>query len=271
MTAAEPSRLEGRRVRRILLAVLVIPPVASVVATAIGALDAQASIVVMVTAILTLLAILVDVTLQDLADQHREVRAYKNDDEAIPYLCRYVEEEHPKTVDLLEYSGFGAMALLAKLGEVSSTRTIRLLVANPAAAISDYQRDFRLAESLRALAYRVPAEQAHKIGLQVKCYSEPASIRGRLLDRTSLVIGWYSYDDRGLADPGGRPISGASNTLVGADADHIVGQRLIEIYTRVFENLWRDACQPDEAWEPYRTQLPQLPKAEWLKAVRAND
>lgn len=271
MTVAEPSRLEGRKARRTLLAFLVIPPVASVAAAAIGAFDVTASIVAMVTAVLALLTILLDITLQGLADERREVRAYKNDDEAMPHLIRYVVDEHPKKADLLEYSAHGAIALLAKLGEVGSTKCVRLLVAHPAAAISDYQRDFRLAEGIRTLAYRVPSDRACEIGLQVKCYSEIASIRGRLLDRDLLVMGWYSYDDRGLDQPGHKQMSGGTNALVGVDADHAVGQRLIETYTRTFENLWRDACQPDEAWEPYRDKLPQLPNSDWLKAVRAHD
>lgn len=270
MSSAEPSRLENKRLRHLILAFIVVPPVTSVVAAATGLFNLDASIVVMVGADLTLLTILLDVTLQGRAEQRHGVRTFKNDDEAMPSLIEYVVDRRPNTVDLLEYSAFGALPLLAKLGEVGSTRSVRLLVAHPDAAISDYQRDFRLAEGLRALAYRVPVERARQIGLQIKCYSDTASLRGRLLDGNLFAIGWYSYDDRGLGDPGGRPLAGGSNALVGGDGEHVDGRRLVDLYRRVFENLWRDACQPDEAWEPHRGQLPHLPSPDWLRSVRSD-
>lgn len=266
----EPSRLEQRRVRRLLLVCLVVPPAASVVASAVGALSLTASLAVMVGADLTLLTILLEITLQGRAAQHAEVRAFRNDDEAVPHLIAHIVEERPRTVDLLEYSAIGALPLLTKLGEEGCTQSVRLLVAHPTAAISDYQRDYRLAEGLRALAYRIPADRARSIGLQIKCYSETASLRGRLVGNDVLAVGWYSYDDRGLADPGGRPLSGASNSLVGTSAGTAQGQHLVKLYQRVFENMWRDAEHADEAWEPYRAVLPHLPGQEWLAAVRAH-
>ena len=265
----ESSRLESRKTRIVLLLSIVVPPVASVVAAAVGAIDLLASVAIIVTAELALLAILLELMLRSLAEQHSEVGAFANDNDAMPYLSRYVEEQRPQTVDLIEYSAFGAMPLLAKLADIESTRNIRLLVGHPAAAISDYQRDYRLAEALRALAYRVPIDKAVKIGLQVKCYREHPSIRGRLINEKLLIMGWYSFDDRGLADPGGQPMAGGSNALVSSEIDHEVGRHLYQTYKRTFENLRRDASNADDAWEPYREQLPQLPTSNWLRAVCA--
>lgn len=76
--APEPSRLESRKVRRLLLCCLVLPPVASVVASAIGALDLTASLTIMVGADLTLLTILVEITLQGRAAQRAEVKAIRS-------------------------------------------------------------------------------------------------------------------------------------------------------------------------------------------------
>jgi hypothetical protein len=269
MNRSEPSRLEGKRARWILLALLVIPPAASVVAAAIGALNLLASVAIITSADLTVLAILLELTLRSMSEQHREVRGFKNDDDAMPFLCQLVESERPRNADLIEYSAFGAMPLLAKFGEAESTKVIRLLIGHPDTAISDYQREYRLAEALRHLAYRIPAEQARKIGLQIRCYKEIPSMRGRLIGQNLLIMGWYSFDNRGLDDPGGRPMAGGSNALVAADMDHSVGRRMAQTYLRTFENLWRDASQPDEAWEPYRAQLPHLPSLAWLKSVRA--
>ena len=155
-----------------LLTLIVAPPAASVVAVAVGAINLLASIAIIVSAALALLAILVDFTLRSLAEQHSRVAGFIDDSEAMPVLCHYVDEHNPRSADLLEYSSFNAMPLLAKLADVGSTRSIRLLIGHPASAISDYQLDYRLAEALRALAYRVPASRAIKIGLQVRCYEE---------------------------------------------------------------------------------------------------
>jgi len=264
----ESNLLEGRKARTFLLLFVVVPPAASIVAATVGAIDLLASVVIIVSAELALLAILLELALRNLAEQHSQVNGFSNDNEAMPFLSRYIDEERPQAVDLLEYSAFGAMPLLGKLADVASARKVRLLIGHPAAAISEYQRDYRLAEALRLLAYRIPAEQAIRIGLQIKCYKEHPSIRGRLFNEKLLVMGWYSFDDRGLADPGGRHMAGGSNALVTAETDHEVGRRLIQTYRRTFDNLWRDATDVDEAWDPYRTQLPHLPAFSWLQAVR---
>ena len=62
-----------------------------------------------------------------------------------------------------------------------------------------------------------------------------------------LVMGWYFFDNRGLGDPGGRPMAGGSNALVAAEINDEVGRRLVRTYRRTFENLWRDACEAGDA------------------------
>jgi hypothetical protein len=271
MASLERPKLEGRGLRRLLITFIVLPPIASVIASAVGAWDVQASLAIMVGAVLTLLSVLLDVTLEGRAESRQDAHGYRNDDEALADLVQFTVDQRPREVDLLEYSAYGALPFLNKLSEISCTKRIRLLVAHPDAAISDYQRDIRLAEALRALAYRIPLDQVAAIGLQIKCYKESASLRGRLVGRRFIAVGWYSFDDRGLADPGGRPLAGGSNASIGASVDSPIGSRLLETYSRTFENMWRDAAEAYEAWEPYRAQLPHLPASVWLKAVRGHD
>jgi hypothetical protein len=260
--------MERSRFRHIILALLAIPPLASVAAGVFGLVDLQASIVVLVTSVVALQVIHLEATLQSIADRRSGIRAFRNDDEAMPHLRDYVVATRPRAALLLEYSGFGAMPLLTKLGDEGSTKSVRLLVAHPDAAISDYQRDYRLAEALRTLAYRIPIERARDIGLEVRCYKESASVRGRLVGDL-VILGWYSFDDRGLAQPGQNQISGGSNALVSSIVHDSVGQRLGELYSRVFENLWTAATPANEAWKPHRSRILHLPSEEWLRAVGA--
>jgi hypothetical protein len=260
-------QLEARRVRRAFLAFLLVPAAASVVAAVADVIGAEASLLVQTSAILAILALLVDITLELAFQRRHEVQAFPNDDDALPFTVAHIAQGRPGAVDCIEYSALGAMPVLAKLGEVGSTRSIRLLVADPDAAISDYQRDFRLAEGMRMLAYRIPSELARAVGLEVRCYAEPASLRGRMFDGELVMAGWYTYDDRGLAKDGGAQIAGGSNALVCADTKTVVGSHLVATFSRTFENIWREARPAADAWAPYHSKLSHLPPAEWFHAV----
>jgi hypothetical protein len=266
---ATHSPLQKSKTRRLLLGTVVGLPIASVVASALGQVDLLSSVALLTSSCLALLAILVDTTLAEAAARANESRTFKNDDDAFSTLAPQLESRPPKTVDLLEYSCHGALPLLSKLEELGSTKEIRLLVAHPDAAISLYQRDVRLAEALRALAYRIPAARARKIGLRIRCYSNAPSMRGRLVDGTQLVIGWYTFDDRRLGDPGGKAMAGASNASISVHVDNPCGPDLISTYRRTFDNLWRDADDVGIAWQSHRANLPHLPPKEWFDAVRS--
>lgn len=257
--------------RRAVLLVLTVPALASVLAAATGLVDLDASIAVLATAILALLAVLADVLLKTLEFGRDQPIAFANDDSAVPAMARFASETRPSTAMLLEYSAKNAIPLLSHLANnVTSTKRLRLLVADPAAALSVYQRDYRLAEALHELAYRIPAEKAVTVGLQIKCYSELPSLRGRLLGDGYITVGWYTFDDRGLDMPGQVQMAGGSNPLIGAGATDAVGTELLALFTKTFENLWSSARQLGDAWEPFRDQpTGRLPTKEWFDAVRA--
>lgn len=268
MTAGNsPHRFEGKRLRRAVLTLVTLPPFAAVGAATVGLISLDASIALAVASVLAILTILVDFVLETSASERRTLISYKNDDEAIPILARYVVTNRPREADLLEYSGLGAMGLLASLGEAASTTRVRLLLAHPETALSDYQREVRLAEGLRTLAYRVPVAEATKCGLQVRCYREPASIRMRRVGDV-IVMGWYTYDDRGLPDPSRSQMSGGTNASIGGHVGEATVAHVHGLGSRVFENVWREATPAGDAWEPFMGALLQLPNKDWFDAVR---
>jgi hypothetical protein len=199
------------------------------------------------------------------------VTGFPNDFAAVQAMLSYLDGHLPRTVDFLEYSSIAVTAVLSKISEADSTSRIRLLVCHPDCAISDYQLDHRLAEGLRALAYRIPADRARDIGLQIKCYSERASLRGRHFDDVLVVAGWYTYDHRRRAQPLEEEISGGSNALVWADTTHTTGECIAGTFVKTFENIWNSAEPADDAWRPYRNRISNLPSADWFRAVRPHD
>lgn len=259
------SPFERRRFRRRVLGILAIPPIATVIATAIGVVDLNASTAVTAAAILVVLTLLVDFVMENAATKERELRVCARDDVALEQLLSAVHERPPSTADLLEYSATGALPLLTELGQTSATRSIRLLVCHPEAAISEYQRSVRLAEGLTSLAKRIPKKSVAACGLEICCYKERASLRGRLLDREWLLVGWYTYDSR--TDGGGTDMSGSTNSSILGNPGQESGAQLLTLFSRVFENLWHEAEPAAQAWQPYRGKLPQLPPVEWMNAV----
>jgi hypothetical protein len=167
------------------------------------------------------------------------LQVFDGQDEVMPYVVQFVEDESPKTADLLEYSTSTIRPLLDKLRKANAR--IRLLVCDPKVAISDQQRaviEGSLANLRRDFkSYR---------NLQVRCYRTPASLRGRSLGGELVTVGWYTYqheDDELL-------LAGHSNAMVLATTDTRHGRSLEAMFARTFEALWND---------PQTVVLPEVP------------
>lgn len=258
--------IERTWIRRISIGAVVVPPIASILGTIAGTWSVQQSILIITTASLLLLPLLLTLVVKILVVQRNPIETYSNDYASLPSLLRYIEDGGPKSADLIEYSALGAMPIIYKLAESPSIRRIRVLVAHPDAAVSEHQQSRRLSEGLNYMALQINADRAAEIGLQIGCYKQPASVRGRRIDAKRLVMGWYSHERR-EADAAQNHIWGGSNALVGVSSDTPDGAHLFETYDRVFNSLWADASAPALAWAPYRAQNPGLPNEEWMKTV----
>jgi len=99
------------------------------------------------------------------------------------------------------------------------------------------------------LANELSVERTQNIGLKIKCYKVPASLRGRIIDDDLLVLGVYTYD-RGRSSTYSidKPqIWGAPNPVVVTFRNHPHGKTAADWFNEVFARLWRDASPLQEA------------------------
>lgn len=99
---------------------------------------------------------------------------------------------------------------------------------------------------------KLPLDVAESKGLHVKCYSHPASLRGRNFGGRLVVAGWYTYErsDHG----GGVTGAGSSYVITGEQAPVVVaragqpaGTALLNAFDSAFKRLWEGALPLKEA------------------------
>jgi hypothetical protein len=162
-------------------------------------------------------------------------RIFKDQFDAKQEFEQFIKEQKPKKVDLIELSSVKIDGLLERL---DANCDIRLLVQLPQKAVSDSETD-RIASQLRRLPDKT--FKAHN-KVNIKCYSVPASIRGRNLDEKLLNIGWYTYSYNQEID-----ITGHTNPMINVYTDTTEGRILNKFFTEVFNQLWEQAVPFEDA------------------------
>jgi hypothetical protein len=139
-------------------------------------------------------------------------------------LRGYVRDHRPASADLIEYSSFMVNSLLEDMKR-QKTR-IRLLICDPDSAVNDWQaRRIRTCIStLRDVTFKDYSEAT------VRCYRQPASLRGRLIDEY-LNIGWYFYGHHLYGVQG-------TNTMITIRTETADGRLLRLLFDETFELLW---------------------------------
>lgn len=189
----------------------------------------------------------------------RGVEIYKNEQGAKARLEAYIRDARPSNVRLIEYSTASIEYLLESLNETPVS--IELLISNPHAAITDYQRKRRICSQIT----RLRAIFSNPSNLKIKCYSQNASLRGRNFDNRLVAVGWYTYDVREqlVGTYGDKQIWGDTNTIVIVPSEARGMSSVVEMFNRVFNSLWdraeplqevcgnchdREKCRPDDQW-----------------------
>jgi hypothetical protein len=157
------------------------------------------------------------------------LQAFDSQDDAMPAVERFVEEESPKTADLLEYSTSTIRPLLGKLRRANSK--IRLLVFNPEFAISKEQK-----QTIETYLTTIRRDFREYQNLHVCLYRTPASLRGRSLGEKLVNVGWYTYQHDGDE----LLLDGHTNAMVLATTDTPQGRSLQAMFARTFAALWDD-------------------------------
>jgi hypothetical protein len=191
------------------------------------------------------------------------IEIYKTDHVASRKQREFVANRKPKKAQLCEYSSGTVTSLLMDLAEVETTRSVQLLVCHPDRAFNDYQKD-RIVGQMSALANSITVEQAQDMGLEIRCYEHPASLRGRVIDDELVVFGLYTHDRRSHLTTE-QQIWGAENPVVMTFRTHPYGEVMSNWFNEVFARLWKDAIPLQQALSSYRADQPVSP--EWLRQV----
>jgi hypothetical protein len=171
---------------------------------------------------------------------------------------------------MCEYSTGSIEPLVGCLAGREGLESMQLLLGAPAAT-RPYQTADRLRPALVRLELKFPVRTARARGLQIKCYSEPPSMRGRNFGDQLIVMGWYTYHRR-RKDWGLDQIWGDVNALVWTPCRSEEGQRMRDMFEEVFNTLWETAEPLEAAWAPLlaeglRDKHPEFPPDEWLATV----
>jgi hypothetical protein len=112
----------------------------------------------------------------------------------------------PTRAYAIHYSGQNIHDTLLMLQRIPSVRQIQVFLQNPDKGINQQQVD-----KMQVQVDQIPLQwdMDNKVG--VEYYSEPASVRGILLEDVALCIGWYVYED--IPNPS-KPNQGQPETLI---------------------------------------------------------
>jgi hypothetical protein len=159
-------------------------------------------------------------------DKTSDVNVFKDEPTAYPTLHQYLESKHPQKVDMIEYSTATVHDLLENLKRCRSE--LRILICNPDAAVTEFQRD-RINDRIRDLTTVTFRDYS---AVEVRMYTLPASIRGRLFDEEYLTVGWHTH----TSEPAG--LYGHTNPMINAYTNTSEGRMIKDMFTWAFEHLW---------------------------------
>ena len=168
-------------------------------------------------------------------------RDQKSDNQAFRDL---IDHTKPRRADLIEFTTDTIHEIVDDL--VAKKYTIRLLVKHPE-GLTKFQK-VRLKSRLDDLDRRTLDKHPDmRSKVQIRCYRQPASLRGRKLDDKVINVGWYT------PKVGEVQVNGDGNPLVTASFDTPEGRHLGAMFDEAFKDLWGDPGTVD--WQEVLNQL----------------
>jgi hypothetical protein len=254
-------RLERTRLRRVVGAtVIAIAIVLLLASTFVDKLSLQAGIAVGVVAILFFTTLVLDGVAT--VKSENEIQIYRDEDDALSAQLEYIRTQRPKRVRMFEYSGYMIASLLKELSDSSGTKSVKLLLFDPRKATEWHSR-YRILPVIASLP--ITFGEREDIDLQVRCYSTPASLRGRNYDERVIVAGWYTYDRRD-GQPDEAQLWGGHNAVVMTPCDNSSGAALRATFNRAFDAIWRYATPLTDVVASY-SEVKSYMEPAWLERV----
>jgi hypothetical protein len=137
--------------------------------------------------------------------------------------------------DLLEFSTAEAGAIIRALKERQCP--MRILVKHPDSVQEDDAKERVIQTVWRLIEHTL--DDCPKAS--IRCYRQPASIRGRRLGNAYLNLSWYTPD---LKTPQFET-RGHTNPLITVDLATLEGQYLLRMFEGLFDRLWTSKYTED--------------------------
>ena len=166
----------------------------------------------------------------------RETHISRDQEANNDYLITLIRElPNIQAAKFLAFSGRDARVFVEQVLERSDC-PVQLLIKHPD-TVGHVQQRWILAELDRMRRYLLP-----KYGdrLQIRCYRQPYSLRGRKLEPHVVDVGWYTPKP---GDP--VEVVGHRNPLVTARLNSEGGVAISKMFDEVFEALWNAADSED--------------------------
>jgi hypothetical protein len=241
-------KLEPRWFRRTASAVAVLSVAGLLIAAGFTEkVSSEAGLGVASTAILFLLAVMVDNLVELRTERGVEVLVNESDATEIQTDC--VTIQRPEWVKMCEYSAFSVGQIFNAIAGSGSVRQVKLLVSHPC-SMPAWHREQRLVPAIASLGVTFPVGDLKSLDLQIRCYRSAPSLRGRNYGGALIAAGWYTRDRREPEEhwpDKEQQLWGASNPLVLAAAGEAVGAKLTKWFDEVFERVWETATPIEEA------------------------
>jgi hypothetical protein len=160
------------------------------------------------------------------------------------------------TVYLLEFSSRSIHTLLNHL--IKKKIKVQLLIAHPEIAPNEFQRN-RIRSTIRDLMNLF--DHAAQDKLEIRCYKQNPSLRGRLFGEGLLSVGWYTFGTKRLMDSQLKPelleerkpqtIHGDTNPIINFDPNSEDGNSVKMMFLRVFDDLWETGIPLNDVIEEF--------------------
>lgn len=157
---------------------------------------------------------------------HQMFQLFSNQSEASADLVKYILETRPSQCRLVEFSAATVETVLQALVKVNCE--ISLLVQHPDAAINSFQKT-RIKQRLVEMNDLHFKEYPR---VNIRLYSVPGALRGRLIGEDLVSVGWYTYSNDNVG------VYGHDNPVLNIRTHTPEGVRLKHMMERGFKFLW---------------------------------
>ena len=169
-------------------------------------------------------------------------KVYKCQSDANTDLIKYIEDEKPQNIKMIEYSSKHVNDLISTLIRSRTNPKIYLLIQHPNEAESIKGQKERIITHLKTVIY-LEREFKNFNNLKILFYKQRASLRGRNFDDKLINIGWYIYELEGKE----MRVNGHKKPSFILKENNESFSIIQKMFNDNFDNLWTNGISLKEA------------------------